>query len=194
MTTDELAIGRRSGAGVAGGWVLVSALLCLLCDLGEGMGQAAQPLTPAAEPSGGSATHLNSLAYTVVRTPPAERIAVPPLERDRNVLLGTVRPFPDREVPPVFWYDAAGMSYGLVYQKQRAPLVFLIAGTGGSFNTDTNRLLAQVLYDAGLHVLGLAVADPPELHRQRARRPASPAAWRTTRATSTAPCGWPTPR
>jgi pimeloyl-ACP methyl ester carboxylesterase len=108
-----------------------------------------------------SSVALDALSYTVVRTPPAERIPVLPLERDRNVLTDRVRVFPDREVPPVFWYDAAGMSYGLVYQRTRAPLVFLIAGTGGSFNTDTNRLLAQVLHDAGFHVLGLPSPTHP---------------------------------
>jgi hypothetical protein len=104
---------------------------------------------------------LNALAYTVVRTPPAERIELPLLERGRNVMVDRVRPFPDRRISDIFWYDRAGMSYGLVYQKTRAPLVFLIAGTGGSFNTDTNKLLAQLLYKAGYHVLGFPSPTHP---------------------------------
>ena len=104
---------------------------------------------------------LDALAYTVVRTPPAERIELTPLERDRNVSVDRVRPFPGRKVPDVFWYDSAGMSYGLVYQNKRAPLVFLIAGTGGSFNTDTNKLLAQTLHQEGFHVLGFPSPTHP---------------------------------
>jgi pimeloyl-ACP methyl ester carboxylesterase len=116
---------------------------------------------PAAFGAGQAAEPLPALAYTVVRTPPAERIQVPPLERDRNVHVDRVRPFPDRTVSDLFWYDRAGMSYGLVYQKTRAPLVFLIAGTGGSFNTDTNKLLAQTLHQHGFHVLGFPSPTHP---------------------------------
>ena len=71
----------------------VAALVALLALGGVASG---------AEPS----VALDALSYTVVRTPPAERIPVLPLERDRNVLTDRVRVFPDREVPPVFWYDA----------------------------------------------------------------------------------------
>lgn len=119
------------------------------------LGTLLLPSTPMAETAA-----LDALAYTVVRTPPAERIAVPELDRD-HVLVDRVRVFPDRPVPDVFWYDSRGMSYGLVYQKTRAPLVFLIAGTGASFNSDTNKLLARVLYDAGYHVLGLPSPTHP---------------------------------
>jgi pimeloyl-ACP methyl ester carboxylesterase len=108
-----------------------------------------------------TAEALDALTYTVRRTPPAERIQVRPLERDRNVFVGRVQPFPGRRIPDVFWYDSAGMSYGLVYQKARSPLVFLIAGTGGSFNTDTNKLLAQTLYQEGFHVLGFPSPTHP---------------------------------
>lgn len=144
---------RRQRAGVVG------ALAALLAWGGAARG---------AEPS---SVALDALAYTVVRTPPSERVAVGPLERGRNVLVDRVRVFPGREVPPVLWYDAAGMSYGLAYRETRAPLVFLIAGTGGSFNTDTNRLLARVLHDAGFHVLGLPSPTPPS------PTPPSPAKW-----------------
>lgn len=104
---------------------------------------------------------LDALAYTVVRTPPAEQVELPALERDRNVAVGRVRPFPERRVSDLFWYDRAGMNYGLVYQKRRAPLVVLIAGTGGSFDTVTNQLLARVLYRQGYHVLGFPSPTHP---------------------------------
>jgi pimeloyl-ACP methyl ester carboxylesterase len=135
---------------------MLTALTLLVLTLADAASTsaAAAERVQAAEP-------LDALTYTVVRTPPAERIQVPPLERDRNVLADRVQPFPDRRIPDVFWYDKAGMSYGLVYQKTRAPLVFLIAGTGGSFNTDTNKLLAQTLYQEGFHVLGFPSPTHP---------------------------------
>jgi pimeloyl-ACP methyl ester carboxylesterase len=86
---------------------------------------------------------------------------LPQIERDRNVLVDTVRPFPEREVPPLFWYDNGGVRYGLLFQQQRAPLAILIAGTGASFDSDTNKLAARVLYAAGLHVLALPSPTHP---------------------------------
>ena len=135
-------------------------MLTALTLLGLTLAEAASPSAFAAERVQ-AAEPLDALTYTVVRTPPAERIQVPPLERDRNVLADRVQPFPDRRIPDVFWYDSAGMSYGLVYQKTRAPLVLLIAGTGGSFNTDTNKLLAQTLFQEGFHVLGFPSPTHP---------------------------------
>jgi pimeloyl-ACP methyl ester carboxylesterase len=134
--------------------LMLLTLLALRVDAGASTSAAAERGQAAAMP-------MDALAYTVVRTPPAERIPLTPIERDRNVLVDRVQPFPDRELPDVFWYDRAGMSYGLVYQKTRAPLVFLIAGTGGSFNTDTNKLLAQTLYQEGFHVLGFPSPTHP---------------------------------
>ena len=86
--------------------------LVFLPLLGLTLAPAASTSASAAE-RGRTAEPLDALAYTVVRTPPAERIQVPPLERDRNVLVDRVQPFPGRDVPDVFWYDSAGMSYGL---------------------------------------------------------------------------------
>jgi hypothetical protein len=86
--------------------------LVFLTLLGLTLAPAASTSASAAE-RGQTAEPLDALAYTVVRTPPAERIQVPPLERDRNVLVDRVQPFPGRDVPDVFWYDSAGVSYGL---------------------------------------------------------------------------------
>jgi pimeloyl-ACP methyl ester carboxylesterase len=108
-----------------------------------------------------AADAYGGLSYTVVRTPPSERVALPPIERGRNVIFGRVRPFPDRAIPPVFWYDNGGVRYGVLHHKERAPLVVLIAGTGASFNSSTNRIIAQALYGAGMHVLGLPSPTHP---------------------------------
>jgi hypothetical protein len=115
----------------------------------------------AAPPPSPAALAADPLAYTVVRTPPGERVELPPLVLGRNVLVDRARVFPDRRVPDVFWYDRGGVSFGLVHQRARAPLVMLIAGTGASFDSDTNRLLARTLHGAGMHVLGLPSPTHP---------------------------------
>jgi pimeloyl-ACP methyl ester carboxylesterase len=120
----------------------------------------APAMATAAEPVSGNRP-LDALAYTVVRTPPAERVALPEIVRHGNVLAGLVRPFPDRAVPDVFWFDNDGVRYGLLYQQGPAPLVVLIAGTGSSFNSESNREIARVLYSAGMHVLGLPSPTHP---------------------------------
>jgi pimeloyl-ACP methyl ester carboxylesterase len=125
-------------------------LVPMLFLLLAGPAVAAEP-TPAAPP-------LDAVAYTVVGTPPGQRVPLPEIQRDRNVRIGFVRPFPERAVSPLFWYDDAGVRYGLLFQHRPAPLVVLIPGTGSSYDSNTTRTLARVFYAAGLHVL--AVPSP----------------------------------
>jgi hypothetical protein len=63
--------------------------------------------------------------------------------------------FPDREPPEVFFYDKK-MHYSYALQKGPAPLIFCIAGTGGSNIGSGNRKLLGPLYQAGFHVVLLA--------------------------------------
>ncbi len=119
----------------------------------------AAPLRGEEAPAGERA--FNGLSWTVVRTPPDQRADLPELRRWRNVFLGDVRPFPDRKIPPVFWFEDGGVEFGVVYQSRAAPLVMLIAGTGAAFDTQSNRELARALYAAGLHVVGLASPSHP---------------------------------
>ncbi|HEY5789498.1 MAG TPA: alpha/beta hydrolase [Gammaproteobacteria bacterium] len=62
--------------------------------------------------------------------------------------------FPGREVPEVFWYDRE-LQFSLLAQQGKAPLVFAIAGTGGSANGGKMRILQRALYGAGFHVISL---------------------------------------
>ncbi len=48
--------------------------------------------------------------------------------RTRQLVLDVI---PDRKKPPIFFYDE-GLRCTFAYQKQKAPLVFLIAGAGAS--------------------------------------------------------------
>mgnify|MGYP005840391687 CR=1 FL=1 len=122
-------------------------------------------LAPAGRPRGeeppAGERAFNGLSWTVVRTPPDQRAELPELHRWRNVFLANVRPFPDRAIPPVFWFEDGGVEFGVAFQNRPAPLVMLIAGTGGAFDTQSNRELARALYASGLHVVGLASPTHP---------------------------------
>lgn len=61
----------------------------------------------------------------------------------------------DREIPKALWYNAR-IPYLYRLQRESAPLVFIIAGTGGGHNTSHNQITARALYDAGMHVVSLA--------------------------------------
>ncbi|MEZ5862063.1 MAG: hypothetical protein R3D28_24370 [Geminicoccaceae bacterium] len=98
---------------------------------------------------------VDPLVATVVQTPQANSLELPELVRFQNVDIYTVRGLVERPVPPVYFFQRFGMEFGLVQQPGPAPLVFVIAGTGGGFNADINQSLARILYAAGFHVIGL---------------------------------------
>jgi len=94
---------------------------------------------------------------TIIGTPSAFRADLParvPLEDDG------VTVFPDRQVPPFFWYYR-DLRFGLVAQSRRAPLVFVIAGTGAGHNSGKMLVLARILYQAGNHVVLLPSPTHP---------------------------------
>lgn len=62
--------------------------------------------------------------------------------------------FPERKKPPIFFYDQ-GLLCMFAYQKQRAPLVFLIAGTGAGAQSAKQMAMMKALYQAGFHVITL---------------------------------------
>ena len=57
----------------------------------------------------------------------------------------------------MFWYYASGMPYTVLKQtRPRAPLFFIIGGTGAGHDSAKSHGLANVLYQAGFHVVSLA--------------------------------------
>jgi pimeloyl-ACP methyl ester carboxylesterase len=72
----------------------------------------------------------------------------------------TLSVFPQRSVPSVLWY-AREMRYALAPQAQPAPLVFVIAGTGASYESGTMRVLEAALHQAGYHVVSLSSPTHP---------------------------------
>ena len=71
-----------------------------------------------------------------------------------------MRVFEDRKVPDVFWYQDR-LRYSLAYQKEKAPLIFVIAGTGASYSTANMQLLQKAFYQAGFHVISLSSPTHP---------------------------------
>jgi len=68
--------------------------------------------------------------------------------------------FPDRNLPDVLWYGRE-LIYSVALQKRRAPLIFLIAGTGASHNGGKNYNMARAFYQAGFHVVSLSSPTLP---------------------------------
>ena len=96
-----------------------------------------------------------------IRDPYAATIAGTPSELQPNLPEKidyeqmSLKVFPDRSMPDVFWYQRAFL-YTLSYQKQEAPLIFVIAGTGSSFYSSSMIFLQKVFWQAGFHVICLS--------------------------------------
>lgn len=66
----------------------------------------------------------------------------------------------DRVVPDLFWHSET-LRYSAALQSEKAPLVFLIAGTGAGYNSQKNAFLQQVFYDAGYHAISIPSPTHP---------------------------------
>jgi len=92
---------------------------------------------------------------TVVGTPEEDKAKFTidvPTKRDSLTV------FKDRKVPDFLFYEAK-LRYSL--QKKPAPLVFLIAGTGGAYNGGYISAQAKAFYAAGFHVVSLSSPTIP---------------------------------
>lgn len=99
---------------------------------------------------------VDPLEATVIGTP--EMFAAP-LPEDIPIEQREVLVFRGRHVPGIFWYTEA-LRYTLSKQPGRAPLVFILPGTGANFNAGKSLILQRALYQAGFHVVSL----PSPLH------------------------------
>ena len=91
-------------------------------------------------------------AATVVGTPEEFTAQLPesiPFKERRITI------FPERVTPDVFFYGSE-MLYSVALQKDKAPLIFLIAGTGASHNGSKNQNMAKAFYQAGFHVVSIS--------------------------------------
>ncbi len=111
-------------------------------------------------PSANATEHASTYGYPVPEPFTATVVGVPVPElraKTSNVRLktGYLKKTVDREIPDALWYNAR-IAFLYRLQRKPAPLVFVIAGTGGAHNTAHNQTLMRALYDAGMHVVGLA--------------------------------------
>lgn len=89
---------------------------------------------------------------TVVGTPEEYRADLPekiPLKKR------SIKIFEDRVTPDFLFFDDK-LRYSYALQDGPAPLVFLIAGTGGSHDGGKNRIMAKAFYQAGFHIIALS--------------------------------------
>jgi hypothetical protein len=99
----------------------------------------------------------NRYVATVVGTPSEVAAELPeqiPFRKRR------IEIFPERELPDVLWYGR-DLIYSEALQKDRAPLIFLIAGTGAAHNGGKNRNMARAFYQAGFHVVSVSSPTYP---------------------------------
>ncbi len=89
---------------------------------------------------------------TVIGTPEEFQ---PQLPEKIDYELLSLKVFPDRNPPDVFWYQRE-FRYSLTYQKGEAPLIFVIAGTGSAFHSSSMVFFQKILYQAGFHVICLS--------------------------------------
>jgi len=95
---------------------------------------------------------VNPYEATVVGTPDLYKAPLPEKIRVETLDM-TV--FGDRVVPEVFWYWDT-FRYSLAYQRSKAPLIFIVAGTGAGYNAANMILLQKVFFKAGFHVINLS--------------------------------------
>ena len=130
----------------------LAALVLIFCGLGSAWA--------AVDPPQGDQVYRFPIAdkfkATVVGTPEAFQAKFPeiPIKRDRLTI------FPDRKVPEYLWYESE-MRYSYAFQDKPAPLVFMIAGTGGSYSGAKNVAMGRAYYHSGFHVVSISSPTQP---------------------------------
>ncbi|MDX2480815.1 MAG: alpha/beta hydrolase [Desulfuromusa sp.] len=95
--------------------------------------------------------YVNPLEATVMELPSYYQADTPDKVPTKTF---KVYPFPDRQIPKVFWYED-GLICSLTYQKKEAQLIFIIAGTGARHNSPKMLNMQKALYQAGYHVISI---------------------------------------
>ncbi|KAF5060226.1 hypothetical protein DSECCO2_327920 [anaerobic digester metagenome] len=90
---------------------------------------------------------------------PADFSDLNPL-RDLGVVRSREMLLHDRPVPEILWYDDT-LQYTLAQQRDKAPLLFILAGTGSSHESATCSFLQRVFHRAGFHVVTLSSPTYP---------------------------------
>ena len=123
--------------------LVCSSLFATVC-----IGQAASYDYPISDP----------IEATIISTPEADMAILPKKIRVKQYLAFDV--FPDREVPEVFWYNEK-LRYAVAYQKEKAPVIFMIAGTGAGYDSTKMKMMQKAFFQAGFHVVALSSPTHP---------------------------------
>lgn len=123
-------------------------LICGLLFATVSVGQAAAYDYPIADP----------IAATILSTPMEARAVLPKTIRVKQYL--TIDIFPDRVVPEVFWYNHK-LRYSVAYHKEKAPVMFMIAGTGAGYDSAKMQMMQKAFFQAGFHVVALSSPTHP---------------------------------
>ncbi len=94
----------------------------------------------------------NPYEATVIEAPPEFQADISQKISQRIINL---KVFPKRKIPKVFWYEN-GLPCSLTYQDHKAPLIFIIAGTGARYDSPKMIDLQHVFYKAGFHVVSIS--------------------------------------
>lgn len=99
---------------------------------------------------------LNPFEATIAGTPAGLQPELPASTeiRQRDHVL-RLRPEREQSLPNNFW-PVKTLRYRLARQNKPAPLIFIIAGTGSSYDSDTSEYLKKLFYAAGMHVVQLS--------------------------------------
>lgn len=72
----------------------------------------------------------------------------------------TIDVFPDRKAPRLFFYNEE-LRYSVAYHNYKAPLIFMIAGTGAGYDSSKMQMMQKAFFQAGFHVVALSSPTHP---------------------------------
>jgi len=114
-----------------------------------------------------TSVYSNSLSYEYpIKDPLEASIIGTPVEfkaempNKVNIKTKEIRVFKDRKTLDIFWYDE-NLKFSIASQKDAAPLIFIIAGAGGGYNSPKTDMLLRFFYQAGFHVVTLSSPTHP---------------------------------
>ncbi|MDH3870164.1 MAG: hypothetical protein OET08_12395, partial [Desulfuromonadales bacterium] len=82
------------------------------------------------------------------------------LPKEVPLKFDTVKMFPKRKIPGILW-NLDELRYSYLRHKGPAPLIFLVAGTGASFQSAKMKVMQKAFYQAGYHVVSLSSPTHP---------------------------------
>jgi len=92
-----------------------------------------------------------SYGATMLGTPPPMKPELPAEVPSKELVLQLI---PQLKTPEIFYYDN-GLRCTFAYQDKKAPLIFLIAGTGSNHKSAKLESMMKDFYKAGFHVITL---------------------------------------